>query len=43
MAHKTDLIARLPDANDAQTMYDVLLESEQTVLYGKKPVEAPED
>jgi len=38
MAQKTDLIARLLDANDAQTMYDVLLESEQTVLYGKKPV-----
>jgi excisionase family DNA binding protein len=42
MAHKTDLIARLLDANDAQAMYDVLLDAEQTVLYGKKPVAAPE-
>ena len=42
MAHKTDLIPRLLDANDAQTMYDVLLDSEQTVLYGKKPAAAPE-
>ena len=37
MAQKTDLITRLLDAADAQTMYDVLLDAEQTVLYGKKP------
>jgi len=41
MAQKTDLIARLLDADDAQTMYDVLLDSEQTVLYGKKPAATP--
>ena len=42
MAHKTDLIARLLAADDAQTMYDALLDAERTVLYGKKPVEAAE-
>ena len=41
MAQKTDLIARLLDADDAQTMYDALLHAEQTVLYGKKPATTP--
>jgi PTS system nitrogen regulatory IIA component len=41
MAQKTDLIARLLEANDAQIMYDVLVDAEQTVLSGKKPATTP--